>query len=117
MNWRDEIEADMYGGVPVPEDGLEDVIGPKEGGAGLLIRETGGGVQTNPDGSIDIMAGPNCGIRLNPGTGRIVLLAGEVVTTAPIREIDPSAAMRAMTEELERTDERRTFLRRADGPA
>lgn len=110
MSWRDIIEQDIEQGVPIPEDGLEQVIGPQEGGSGILNRETGGGVQTRPDGSIDIMAGPNCGIRLNPATGKIIILAGEVVTTAPIRTADPSAAERAMTKELEKTNERRTFI-------
>ncbi|MBA4293720.1 hypothetical protein C0431_12230 [bacterium] len=110
MNWRAIIEEDMEQGVSLPEDGLDEIIGPKEGGAGLLIRETGGGVQTNPDGSIDIMAGPNCGIRLNPSTGRIVIMAGELVTTAAIREANPNLVDRPMIKELEKTNERRTFV-------
>lgn len=110
MSWRDIIEQDIEQGVFIPEDGLEQVIGPEEGGSGILSRETGGGIQTRPDGSIDIMAGPNCGIRLNPTTGRIIVLAGEIVTTAPVRKADPSSRERAIVKELEKTNERRTFI-------
>lgn len=110
MSWRDIIEQDIEQGVPIPEDGLEQIIGPREGGSGMLIRETGGGIQTQPDGSIDIVAGPNCGIRLNPATGKIIIMAGELITTANIRTADPSTIERAMTKELEKTDERRTFV-------
>lgn len=112
MNWRDIIEQDIEQGVHIPEDGLQQIIGPQEGASGIMNRETGGGVQTLPDGSIDIMAGPNCGIRLNPATGRVVILAGELITTAPMRMANPSANDRIMLRELDKTNERRTFIQK-----
>lgn len=110
MNWRERLEQDLDGGVYIPEDGLEQVIGPQEGGSGLLVRETGGGVQTRPDGTIEIMAGSNCGIRFNPHTGKVVILGSEIVTSGEIRPMSPSTRRRDMLKELEKTDERRTFV-------
>lgn len=114
MSWRERLERDMDGGILNPEDGMEQVLGPKEGGAGMIVRETGGGIQTKPDGTIEIMAGANCGMRFNPATGRVVILGSEIITTSSVRRMSPGEARRDMLKELEKSDERRTFKQTGD---
>lgn len=110
MSWTSRLDAYLDQGAPVPEDHLETLLTPGVGATGQVNRETGGGIQVRPDGVIEMMASGTCGIRMNPHTGKLILMGHEIITSGEVRQAKDQSDISAGVKELEPKDERRSFL-------
>lgn len=110
MSWKEKLDDYLGQGTPVPEAYRENLLTPGVGTTGQVNRQTGGGFQIKPDGVIEMMASGSCGIRLNPETGRILLMGHEIVVSGEFRQAKELSPINEGVKELREEDERRTFL-------
>lgn len=110
MSWNERLGDYLDQGTPVPERHLEKLLTPGVGTTGQVNRQTGGGFQVRPDGVIEMMASGSCGIRLNPETGRVIIMGHEIITSGEVRKAKDISPQAEGVKELMDQDERRTFL-------